>query len=141
MSYPKVLALLDAQLDRLRAAREILSSGTASNGDAEELTHLPEIAAGINTQENEADGTLPDAVVQPTRVKPKQRRERRVVVRRAKQDAAGALGSAVPKAPVYVSAEKAQSVRPKNGAAQAPKQEEQLSPELLARRWLQTSAN
>ncbi len=142
MSYPKVLALLDAQLERLRAAREILSSGSESNQEAKDFTHLPEILTPSGKPNSEVGTNLPHAAVEPTRVAPRQRRERRVVVRRRKQEDPGALGSAVPNAPVYVSADKVQSGRTGRGSTPAvPKQEEQLSPELLARRWFQSAAH
>lgn len=143
MSYPRVLALLDAQLQRLRTAREILTAGVGRNGDAEKLSQLPEMLAGLAASGSSADAASSDAAVLPTRVAPRQRRERRAAGRRQKQTDPGALGSAVPHAPVYVSADKLRSARVEREAAQGPpaKAEDQLSPELLARRWLQGSAN
>ena len=132
MSYPRVIALLDAQLERLRTARGILTSSPEETHKADEAVAQVQVeeSAGLAAQEK--------PVPEPRRVAPKQRRERRVVARRKKVPEESALGKAIPPAPVYVSAVALKSARAeKDGAAEALAQKgEALTPEMLSRRWL-----
>ena len=138
MSYPRVIALLDQQLERLRTARSILTSSPETIQKAEQAADLSKSLAPS------AELAAPDiAVPEPRRIAPKQRRERRVMPRKGKVAEESALGKAVPRTPVYVSAEKLRSARAeKDSAAAATAQKgEILTPEMLSRRWLNSATS
>ncbi len=134
MSYPRVIALLDAQLERLRAARSILSS------NQEEIRKADGAADAVASETNNAEpaGAAEKAVPEARRIAPKQRRERRVMARRRKAPEESALGKAVPHAPVYVSADALKSARAEKDNTSNPlaQKADTLTPEMLSRKWL-----
>ena len=139
MSYPNILSLLDAQLDRLRTARSILTSGTDGASETINAGELAGAVEGLDAGKARLSSFAP-VLVEPVRIAPRQRRERRVVQRGKRQEEQSALQNAAPQTPVYVSADKVRSAHSQKREAEtaSAQKNEALSPELLARRWLQT---
>ncbi len=136
MSYPEVIALIDAELERLHSARALLFSPdearTPQKGKADLLEAL----------EQKPDTSVAEIVAQtmpePRKIAPRQRRERRIARGRSKE--ATALSNSVSSGPVYVSAAAVRSKDAVKEGAAAPPQET-LTPEMLTRRWLNASGN
>ena len=136
MSYPKVIAILDAQLERLRAARAVLTAkpnGRRATDGVDDLVEVTLESAGVS---------LPPAQpspVEPRRIAARQKRERRSTPRKKHAgEETAALRGLVPAAPVYVSAAKVRSAQQEKEEQNAPPAEPELTAEILSHRWLRS---
>jgi hypothetical protein len=171
MEYARILALIDAEVERLQKARQLIASSfftPEKPGKRKSLRPVPRAAVEVTRVKDlpaappvappvapvapvapPVAAVAPEAPVETTVV----RRKRAVrVTRRAKSPVSKPatagferpLSGAVPAAPVFVSAQQMREIDAQKQAEQsapAPASKESLTPELLAQRWLRYSAS
>ncbi len=139
MSYPQVIALLDAQLERLRAARTLLiSDPPRARGRKKTLVDPLDIVAELELKPAAVKAAaLPPP--EPRRIAARQKRERRVVPRTKRAQSISALNGTVPLAPVYVAADKVRSAQTQTLQEQTRK--EPLTAEMLSQKWFRSSTS
>ena len=137
MSYPLVIALLDAQLERLRTVRDLLTSDPPqTRGRKKDLVDPLEVVAQLELKPLAAP-----VAPEPTRIAARQRRERRTAPRKNRAESGSALNGTVPLAPVYVSADKVRSAQAqKDEAREEQTKREPLTAEMLSQKWFHSSA-
>jgi hypothetical protein len=154
MQYVRILALIDAELDRLQEARQLLASLLLVPRDVQKRTPPARRPAASRVAKEEQSPALPQEpavqteIARPKRVRRAPLREKPAVRKPAAAPLPSALGGSVPVAPVFVSAEvirqaiaqkqQAQAIETtrSNEAASDP-----LTSELLARKWLHSSTS
>jgi hypothetical protein len=159
MRYARILALIDAEVDRLQRARQLLASTYTASSPAPKKTQrrtAPASARPVTVDEaiSKEPSTPPQNTVRPAtpvlpkRLKPVTRRERTVVVKPAAEASAKALGGAVPVTPVFVSAEQVRQAQLQKQQEQATEQgavspatSDSLTAEVLKQKWLHPSAS
>lgn len=155
MDYPRLLALIDAELDRLRRARLLLASSLGSaekaarkralSGARRTIRAVPETKQIASLPEE--TGAQPEPVPETEAVPRKQTKPVRRRSRPATQAATAAafvspLAGIFPSVPVFVTARKVQEMHSARQAAATPEAgdpqaTENLSAEVLRQRWLQ----
>ncbi len=151
MQYPQLIALIDAELARLGAARSILTS-TSSGVEAPAGRSVPRQPKSRLPLPSSPEPEIVAVAARPAVVR-KEARSRRQALRgrapraaQANRKAAGeasALGGSVPTGPVFVSAEQmrlrraAKQESQSNGeATRSTAPREPLTAEVLMQRWL-----
>ncbi len=146
MSYPNILKLIDADLDRLYQARQIITSPHFS---PEPVTPPEQQSADEVSLPAEQAAEIPLAPAErvPTILKPRRTRVAGVRPRKTAQSdgalqQARALGGAVPALPVYVAATQLRQEQARRDAAPGFRpQDAPLTAEALAQRWLQSMSS
>ena len=140
MSHQSILALLDAELSRLRQARALLSEPSAKTRRGLKLTHVPteEPTAALS----EANSTAPQAKLQivPAKGPRVSRRGFRQLKKAAPDVSSRALGGTVPSGPVYVSAGQLRDAQKQPTLPGDPAVSSgHVTAEMLAQRWLRST--
>jgi hypothetical protein len=159
MRYARILALIDAEVDRLQRARQLLASTyTATTATVPKKTQRRTAPTSVRPVTVDAgtskepstplQNTDHPAPVLPKRLKPVTRRAKPVVVRPAAEASAKALGGAVPVTPVFVPAEQIRQAQLQKQQEQATEQgaitpatSDSLTAEVLKQKWLHPSAS
>jgi hypothetical protein len=149
MDYTYILAFIEAELDRLQRARQLLVQTERSTKPSAKRT-APPAALTASAKLAPAIPAAPAATPAAPAVvvlRPKRARAARVASSARKSEAAGAsaLSGGVPATPVFVSAENIRHAPAhpnetpgQDAVSSAPAA---LSPELLMQKWLHNSAN
>jgi hypothetical protein len=148
VEYAYIVELIDAELARLREARQILLSLRLIQEEVSETTALPEPAAA-------APILLPEAVPgvkirkietrTPARLRPARRQMGSVIKKSGTTSAPSALRGVVSQAPVFVPAEEIrQALAQKQQAIEPPSPgpsiSDPITTEELARKWLHSAS-
>jgi hypothetical protein len=155
MQYARILALIDAEVERLQKARQLLAPSFSSIEKSRNSKSPPSVHSAASEITKVQDSP---AVLQGSTIAPAVMREKRA--RRATQQKTPSiskpavaalktpLGAVVPAAPVFVSAEQIRKTRAqrqpliRNGqSAFHSASNESLTVESLAKRWLHGSAS
>ncbi len=155
MQYAQILALIDAEVERLQKARQLLASSLSPIEKTRKRKSPPSVHSAASEIAKVQDSS---AVLQGSAIAPAVMREKRA--RRAPQQktptvskpAVAALetplGAIVPAAPVFVSAEQIRKTRAQREpmirtgqSAFHSASNESLTAESLAKRWLHSSAS
>lgn len=155
MQYARILALIDAEVERLQKARQLLASSFSPIEETRNKKSPPSVHFAASEMAKVHDSP---AVLQGSTIAPPVMREKRA--RRARQQKTPSvskpavaawktpLGAVVPAAPVFVSAEQIRKTRAQRqpmirtgqGAFHSASNEP-LTAESLAKRWLHSSAS
>ncbi len=156
MHYPRILALIDAELDRLHRARLLLASSlgsperatkkkTSSGGrpPRREITKAKQIAPSPKETE---EPVLPIEVIPRKRTRQVPRRSRAATRTLTAAPFVSPLAGVVPSGPVFVSARQVQELHSARQTNQAPEHgdpsaTDNLTPERLRQKWLHGSAS
>ena len=138
MSHQSILALLDAELSRLRQARALLSepAGGSRRGRKASAVFVPDMAAA-----EEAPAPKPEGL--PTKGRSVTRRGSSRPRKAVPALPSGALGGTLPPGPVFVSAGQLRDTQaqkqatPGNGTVPS----EAVTAEMLAQRWLRPTTS
>ena len=154
MQYVQILALIDAEVERLQKARQLLASSFFPNKKTRKRKAPPSVhsaASGI-AKVQDSPAVLQGSAIAPTLMREKRAsRAPQQKTPSASKPAVAALGTplgaVVPAAPVFVSAEQIRKTRaqlqPMIQTGQSAFQSasnDSLTAELLAKRWLHSSA-
>jgi hypothetical protein len=155
MQYARILALIDAEVERLQKARQLLASSFSPIEKTRKRKSPPSVLSAASEIARVQDSS---AVLQGSAIAPAVMREKRA--RRAPQQKRPSvskptvaaletpLGAVVPAAPVFVSAEQIRKTRAQREpmirtgqSAFHSASNDSLTAESLAKRWLHSSAS
>jgi len=154
MQYARILALIDAQVERLQKARQLLAFSFSPIEKSRKKKSPPSVHSAASEIANVQGSS---AVLQGSAITPAVRREKQA--RRAPQQKSPPvskpavvaletpLGAVVPTAPVFVSAEQIRKTRAQQPINQTEQSafhsasNDSLTAESLAKRWLHSSAS
>jgi hypothetical protein len=155
MQYARILALIDAEVERLQKARQLLASSFSPIEKTRKRKSPPSVLSAPSQIAKVQDSS---AVLQGSAIAPAVMREKRA--RRAPQQKRPSvrkptvaaletpLGAVVPAAPVFVSAEQIRKTRAQREpmirtgqSAFNSASNDSLTAESLAKRWLHSSAS
>jgi hypothetical protein len=158
MHYPRILALIDAELDRLQKARLLLSSPPGSPGKAtkkktssgdrpaiREITKAKQITPSVKETLSHQEPTLQTDAIPREQTRQARRRNRPATRTPIAAPFVSPLAGVVPSGPLFVSARQVQELHSARQTAQAPEPgnspaTDNLTAELLRQRWLHDSA-
>jgi hypothetical protein len=158
MHYPRILALIDAELDRLHRARLLLASYLGSSGRAakkrtgsrgrpaiREITRAKQTTSSPNEGKSHQDPRLHAKAIPRRKTRQVRRTDRPTTRAPIAPRSAGPLAGVVPSGPVFVSARQVQELHSARQTSQAPDHDspsatDNLTPEFLRQRWLHGSS-
>jgi hypothetical protein len=155
MRYARILALIDAEVERLQKARQLLASSFSPIEKTRKRKSLPSVHSVASeiakVQDSPAvfhGSAIASAVVREKRARRVPQRKTPSVIKPAVAALRTPLGAVVPAAPVFVSAEQIRKTRAQRQplirtgqSAFHSASNESLTVELLAKRWLHGSAS
>ena len=159
MHYPRILALINAELDRLHRARLLLASSLRSSGRTakkrrssggrpavREITKAKQTTSSPKETSSHQERLFQADAIPRKQTRQVQGRDRPTSRTPIAPRLVGALAGVVPSGPVVVSARQVQKLHSARQTSQAsdlgsPLATENLAPEILRQRWLHDSVS